>query len=249
MQRYSIDALDDEVRGSIIVSCQPVVGGPLDKDKIVTALALACIDGGAKALRIEGAKRVSALRRASKIPIIGIVKRDIPGSYVRITPTLDDVEALALAGADVIAFDATDRVRPIAREKIIETIRSNDCYAMADCSCLKDVHFALAHDVEFVGTTLSGYVGGKTPDEPDYEFLAAASKIASRVIAEGRYNTPQRAREARRLGAWSVTVGTALTRLETMTNWFVESVSDLRRTDLRSETEYMITYKTRRARR
>ena len=226
MRRFSIKELDDRIGGGIIASCQPVVGGPLDKDEMVTAMALACVDGGAKALRIEGARRVSAVRRASEVPVIGIVKRDSAGTDIRITPTLDDVEELIAAGADIIAFDATNRLRPVARETIIETIASNDCYAMADCACMQDVHFALAHGVEFVSTTLSGYVGGETPEEPDYAFLAAVSKVAPRVIAEGRYNTPEQAQEARRLGAWGVTVGTALTRLETMTNWFVERVSE-----------------------
>ena len=174
MRRLTIDELDDQVGGGIIASCQPVADGPLDKDEIVTAMALACVDGGAKALRIERAERVSKVKRVSQVPIIGIVKRDLPETDVRITPSADDVLDLISAGADIIAFDATDRIRPVSRENIIEAIVGNDCYAMADCACMKDVHFALELGVEFVGTTLSGYVGGDVPDEPDYEFSRVA---------------------------------------------------------------------------
>ncbi|MCY4165676.1 MAG: putative N-acetylmannosamine-6-phosphate 2-epimerase [Gammaproteobacteria bacterium] len=227
MKRFTIEDLDRTVEGGIIASCQPVAGGPLDQDEIVVAMALACEKGGAKALRIEGVERVAKVRRASRIPVIGIVKRDLENTDVRITPGIDEVRGLADAGADIIAFDATHRSRPVRREKIAEAILASGCHAMADCASIRDVHFALACDVGFIGTTLSGYVGGNTPVEPDYDFLSSAVEIAPRVIAEGRYNTPDRARQACRLGAWGVTVGTALTRIETMTGWFAEGLESL----------------------
>jgi putative N-acetylmannosamine-6-phosphate epimerase len=43
-------------------------------------------------------------------------------------------------------------------------------------------------------------------------------------MAEGRYDTPERAAQAIQAGAWSVTVGTALTRLEVMTAGFARSL-------------------------
>ncbi len=167
------------------------------------------------------------MRRLTDVPIIGIVKRELENTNVCITPSIGDVRELADAGADIIAFDATNRGRPTRREHIVEAILERDCHAMADCASMSDVHFALSLDVGFIGTTLAGYLGGHTPEEPDYEFLRSAVEVAPRVIAEGRYNTPERAREARRLGAWGVVVGTALTRLEIMTGWFVESMADV----------------------
>ncbi len=221
MKRFTVEGLDQTMKGGIIASCQPVVGGPLDRDDMVVAMASACIGGGAKALRIEGAARVAKVRQVSEVPVFGIVKRDMKNSEVSITPSIDDVLALADAGADVIAFDATDRIRPARREDIVKAILDNDCHAMADCSGMDDVHFALALNVGFIGTTLSGYLGGRTPHDPDYQLLSHAVSVAPRVIAEGRYHTPGKVREAFRLGAWGVTVGTALTRLETITGWFV----------------------------
>ncbi len=244
MQRFTLEELDGLVNGGIIVSCQPVAGGPLDKDEIVTAMALACVDGGARALRIEGAGRVSAVRHVSEVPIIGIIKRELPGSDVRITPTVDDVEELIRAGADIIAFDSTDRVRPVSRDALVDHIIANHCLAMADCADIEDVKTACSLGAQFIGTTLSGYTSLKTPDEPDFAFLAGAVEIAPRVIAEGRYNTVSRARKAARLGAWAVTVGTALTRLETMTRWFVEGVANSH-----PETDNLLAYnKSREAR-
>jgi N-acylglucosamine-6-phosphate 2-epimerase len=46
------------------------------------------------------------------------------------------------------------------------------------------------------------------------------------VIAEGRYNSPDRAAKAIELGAFSVTVGSAITRVEHITQWFVGSIEN-----------------------
>ena len=100
------------MRGRLVVSCQPVDDGPLDVDNVVPLLAKAAQIGGAGAIRIEGANRVRLTRAAIDVPIIGIIKRDLSDSPVRITPYLADVETLADAGAYIIAVDATDRTRP-----------------------------------------------------------------------------------------------------------------------------------------
>ena len=44
-----VSAVLGRLRGRLIVSCQPVVGGPLDRDEIVVALAEAVNDGRVKA--------------------------------------------------------------------------------------------------------------------------------------------------------------------------------------------------------
>ena len=99
--------------GGLIVSCQPLEGSAMDSDDIVVAMALAAQAGGASALRIEGAARVRQVVAQVSLPVVGIVKRDLADSPVRITPLLDDVEALCAAGASVVAVDATQRQRPV----------------------------------------------------------------------------------------------------------------------------------------
>lgn len=78
------------VRGGLIVSCQPVPGSPLDKPEIVAAMALAAEQAGAVALRIEGIENLKATRAVVSVPIIGILKRDLADSPVRITAFLED---------------------------------------------------------------------------------------------------------------------------------------------------------------
>ncbi|ROS10507.1 N-acylglucosamine-6-phosphate 2-epimerase [Raoultella sp. BIGb0399] len=209
-----------EIDGGLIVSCQPVPGSPLDTPAIVAAMALAAEQAGAVALRIEGVENLRATRAQVTVPIIGILKRDLEDSPVRITPFLEDVDALALAGADIIAIDGTQRARPVAIEALLARIHQHNKLAMTDCSCVEDGLFCQRLGAEIIGTTMSGYTAAHTPDEPDLALVQALHAAGCRVIAEGRYNTPAQAAEAMRQGAWAVTVGSAITRLEHICGWY-----------------------------
>ncbi|HHG9512118.1 TPA: N-acetylmannosamine-6-phosphate 2-epimerase [Citrobacter amalonaticus] len=208
------------VRGGLIVSCQPVPGSPLDKPEIVAAMALAAEQAGAVALRIEGIENLKATRAVVSVPIIGILKRDLADSPVRITAFLEDVDALAQAGADIIAIDGTDRVRPVPVAALLARVHHHQLLAMADCSSQEDGLACQALGADIIGTTLSGYTTAETPDEPDLALVKSLSEAGCRVIAEGRYNTPAQAGEAMRHGAWAVTVGSAITRLEHICEWY-----------------------------
>jgi N-acylglucosamine-6-phosphate 2-epimerase len=92
-----------DLRGHVIVSCQPVKDGPLDRAEFVVGLALAALEGGAAGIRIESPRNVQAVRAATGAPIIGLVKRRILSSPVFITPEISDVQELAGCGADIVA--------------------------------------------------------------------------------------------------------------------------------------------------
>jgi N-acylglucosamine-6-phosphate 2-epimerase len=223
-RHLSLAELHTALRGGLVVSCQPVEGGPLDDDATVARMAQAAVAGGAAALRIEGARRLAVVRAAVAVPIVGIVKRDLADSPVRITPFVADVQALAAAGADIVAVDATARPRPASVAALREAIAASGAHAMADTSCDADALAAWALGFPIVGTTLSGYTGGPVPDEPDLALVARLAQAGCRVMAEGRYDTPARAAAALRAGAWAVTVGSALTRLEVATGWFAQAL-------------------------
>jgi N-acylglucosamine-6-phosphate 2-epimerase len=210
------------LKQSLIASCQPVDDGPMDKVEHIVAMALAAVDGGAKGLRIEGIENVRAVAKATSTPIVGIVKRDLSGSPVRITPFIEDVKALAAAGASIIAFDGTDRKRPVAMLELLDAVHESGCVAMADCADYDTGMMLAQHGCTFIGSTMSGYLDlNNTPNEPDYALVESWVKQGLNVIAEGRYNSPERAEQAIKLGAFSVTVGSAITRVEHITQWFV----------------------------
>ena len=204
----------------LIVSCQPVKGGAMDRAEMVVGFALAALDGGAAALRIESADYVAAVRAATDKPIIGLVKRDLADSPVRITPWIEDIDALARAGADIIAYDATQRLRPAPTRALVERIHAHGRIAMADCSILTDTEQALSEGADVVGSTLAGYTGPVEPTEPDLDLVAAMRRLTPHVVAEGNIRTPAQAQQALIAGASMVVVGSAITRPEYVTSWF-----------------------------
>ena len=215
-----------KLRNAIVVSCQPIEGGPQDNIKTIVSMALAAEIGGCGGLRIEGANNIRAVRKVTKLPIIGIIKNDLSNYSIRITPLIKDVEKISKSGADIIAYDATNRKRPCSTLKIVNKIKESNCIAMADCSNLEDAVNAIKEGAEIISSTLSGYVGKKlkNTDKPDFHLLKKYKKLNSFTMAEGRFNSPDLAKKAIRYGADSVTVGSAITRIENITKWFAKAV-------------------------
>jgi putative N-acylglucosamine-6-phosphate 2-epimerase len=228
MSKLSHQDVLSQIQYGLIASCQPVDDGPMDKPEIVSAMAQASVAGGASGLRIEGVDNLKATRAFVNIPIIGIVKRDLPDSPIRITPFLQDIEDLANSGADIIAVDGTSRPRPVDIESAVKKIHEMGCLAMADCSNLEEGLYCQKLGFDIVGSTMSGYTGGAVPEEPDYQLVKDLKAAGCFVMAEGRYNTPELAKVAIEIGADCVTVGSALTRLEHIVSWFANSVKSAR---------------------
>jgi len=214
----------EKINNGLIVSCQPVEGGHLDSPEIVSRFASAALSSGAVGLRIEGVNNLKAVRNLTDTVIIGLIKTRRPDTEIRITSTIEDIDALAAAGADIIAFDATSRNRPVPLEELISRINHHNKIAMADCSELNDAISVINLNCPILGTTMAGYTGSSVPTMPDLELVKSLSKLRRFVIAEGRYNTPKLASEAIWQGANAVVVGSAITRPEHITSWFADSV-------------------------
>ena len=213
--------------GGLIASCQPVEGGPTDRRDFVVAFAQAALAGGARGLRIEGVANVAAVVARCAAPVIGLVKRDLRDSPVRITPFLRDARALAAAGARIVAFDATRRRRPVDVPAMIAAIHGAGALAMADIATEAEARAALAAGADMLGTTLSGYVGpGAVPEQPDLELVRACAALGTvPVYAEGRFNAPGLAASAMLAGADAVVVGSAITRPEHVAGWFARAIA------------------------
>lgn len=224
MSRLAKEQIFQQLQKGLIASCQPVDEGPMDKPEIVAAMAQASVIGGAAGIRIEGVENLKATRAVVRVPIIGIVKRDLPDSPIRITPFLQDIEDLASVGADIIAVDGTHRPRPVDLESAVKKIHELGCLAMADCANLEEGLHCQKLGFDIIGSTMSGYTGGEVPKEPDYQLVRDLKAAGCRVMAEGRYNTPELAKTAIEIGADFVTVGSALTRLEHIVSWFAQAV-------------------------
>ena len=101
-----------EIKKHLIVSCQALEDEPLHSSLIMSRMAVAAMQGGAKGIRANSVKDIEAIKKAVPLPVIGIIKRDYKDSDVYITPTYEDVDHLVQVGCDIIAMDATISTRP-----------------------------------------------------------------------------------------------------------------------------------------
>ncbi len=220
--------------GGLIVSCQARAGHPLHDTAVIAALARAAVAGGAVGVRINGAEDVRAVRSVIQVPIIGLRKVWTQESPVYITPTFEDARLVAQAGADLIAVDATGRLRAggARLEDLIPRIRQElGRPVMADVATVEEGRDAAALGADLISTTLSGYTGdGPVPDGPDLELVRMlTAAVTTPVVAEGRYRTPAQVREALQAGAFAVVVGRAITDPLMLTQSFVAATKELPR--------------------
>jgi N-acylglucosamine-6-phosphate 2-epimerase len=215
----------ETMRGGLVVSVQAAPGSPLSSPETMSAIARAAQLGGAAGIRAEGPADVRAIKRAVSVPVIGLLKRDVSGSPVRITPDVRDARAVADAGADVVAVDATLRPRSngmTTGDFIAALVAELEGPVLADVDSLEAGVAARAAGADAVATTLSGYTGDRPPPEgPDLELVERlVREVDCPVLAEGRYATPDDVHAALEAGAFAVVVGTAITDPVTLTRRF-----------------------------
>lgn len=218
------------VRGRMLVSCQALPNEPLHSAYIMSRMALAAKLGGAAGIRANSAVDIQAIRQLVDLPLIGLNKRDFPDSPVYITPTLADVDEIVAAGADVVAVDATDRLRPGGQtlDDFYRQVREKhpDILLMADCATYEEGIHAAELGFDFVGTTMSGYTeesaDAMLPNIMLMERLASDLDVP--VIGEGGIWTPEHLVAAMETGILTCVVGTAITRPMLITRRFVEAL-------------------------
>ncbi|MBC7635174.1 MAG: putative N-acetylmannosamine-6-phosphate 2-epimerase [Acetobacteraceae bacterium] len=214
----------------LIVSCQAHDDNPLRGPHFMVAMAQAAVQAGAGGIRAEGVADIAAIRAAIRVPIIGLIKRQDPGFDVYITPDFAAAKAVADAGADVIAIDATGRPRqgePLAT--LIRRIHAElGKPVMADIATLAEAIRAEAEGCDYIGSTMAGYTHETVHrrEGPDLELLGELVAHCHRpVIAEGRYDTPTLAAKALAMGAHAVVVGTAVTNPREIARRFVAAMA------------------------
>jgi len=218
-----------QVRGRLIVSCQAQPHEPLFGAAIMARMAVAAAEGGAAAIRANTPQDIAAIRGAVSLPIVGLYKVDLPGYDVYITPRLEDACAVAEAGADVIAIDATQRPRPqyaALADYIAAIHKATGLPILADISTYEEGVAAEAAGVDLVSTTMSGYTP-YSPEltGPDLELVRRlADVLRVPLVAEGRYHAPDQVVQALAAGAATVVVGGAITRPQEITKRFVGAI-------------------------
>lgn len=213
-----------------MVSCQAPTTSPLHHPEVIAAMATAAVNQGAVAVRIDTPDHISAVRSRVTVPIIGLWKQVIPGSEVYITPQSHHARAVAEAGADIIAVDATARPRP-GGESLADVIRMihDELHkpVMADIDTMASATAAIAAGADLVGTTLYGYtLTTQACQPPGFDLLTdLVAKTTVPCICEGGIATPEAARQALDLGAFSVVVGTAITGIDSLVKRYCDALA------------------------
>lgn len=217
------------LKGKIVVSSQAMPNEPFYDEKCMLAMMESVVNGGAAALRVAGARDVKNAKKFN-LPVIGLTKPDgLPANWrsiVYITPGLKEVNELIEAGADIIAFDGTSRIRPDGSDlkQIIELIHRNQRFAMADISTLEEGINCAELGADIISTTLAGYTdeSGEAGDTPDFELLEKlVQSVDKPVFLEGRIWYPQEVQKAFEIGAHAVVIGSAITRPQLITKRFI----------------------------
>ena len=151
---------------------------------------------------------------------------------VYITPTMKEINELMEVKPDIIALDATHSLRPGGRtlDEFYREIRKSypEQLLMADCSTVEEALHADQLGFDFIGTTLVGYTDQSRDlkiESNDFEIIRQiVAKVKHRVIAEGNINTPEKAKRVIELGAFSVVVGSIITRPQLITKSFAEAL-------------------------
>lgn len=220
----------ETIRGGLIVSCQALEDEPLHSSFIMGRMAYAAFLGGAVGIRCNSVADIREIKKNVSLPLIGIIKKDYPGSPVRITPTMQEVDALVAEGVSIIAMDATSRVRPDGStiRTLFPQIRQKypDQLFMADCATFADAQNAQSLGFDLVGTTLYGYTeetSHLTP--PSFEFIhRLAENIQKPIVAEGGIFSPEQLRTAMDQGVHACVVGSAITRPMEITQRYVQAL-------------------------
>lgn len=218
----------EKLKNQIIVSVQAMPNEPLYEESCIIAMMKSVVNGGAKGLRLAGARDVKNAKKIFDIPIIGLTKPDkLPDNWkeiVYITPTLKEVNELIEANADIIATDATQRPRPKeSLKEIVNYIKSHNKLSMADISTFEEGIKARELGFDIISTTLSGYTqySNQNMEGPDFELLEKLVKeLDCPIILEGRIWEPNEVNKAFELGAHSVVIGSAITRPQLITKRF-----------------------------
>lgn len=218
----------DKIKGGLIVSCQALESEPLYDSYIMSKMAWAAKLGGAVGIRANTVVDIKAIKEKVDLPLIGIIKQEYDGSDIYITPTMKEVDALVETGCEIIAIDATNRLRPNGEtlEAFFTKVREkypNQLF-MADTSCFDEGKKAEELGFNLIGTTMAGYTPyTKGTPLPDFNLMQRyVSELHTPVIAEGGIWVPEQLKKAIDIGVHSAVVGTAITRPRDITKHFVE---------------------------
>ena len=215
----SKEAILKAIDQGLIVSCQMEKHAPCYSDDIVELMVKAALWGGAVGLRLEGEENIKNIHDHYDTVIIGLIKVFRKDTDVFMTPSMDEVDRVVQAGADILALDGTDRMIdghhgydliPLVKQKYPNHL------ILADVRDVDDAIASVKLGADLVAPTFYRFSkNAKSTDLPDWKMVSAMVKAMegkADVLMEGKIWTPDDAIKALYYGCKAVVVGSAITR-------------------------------------
>ena len=223
-----------QIQGGLIVSCQALEHEPLytKEGGVMPLMAKAAAQSGAVGIRANTVRDITQIKQVVNLPVIGIIKKDYPGTPMYITVTMQEVDELVACGVDILAVQGTGALRPNGQTsaEFIRAIKEKypDQLVMADCDNIENALACAGAGADFVGTTMRGYTPETTGiNDVDFGFIAQlARECPAKVIAEGHIHTPEQAVQALYAGAFALVVGGAITRPAEITARYTAAINN-----------------------
>jgi len=224
----------EQIHHGLIVSCQALEHEPLytPEGGVMPLMAKAAAMSGAVGIRANTVRDITQIKAVVDLPVIGIIKKDYPGTPMYITVTMAEVDALVGCGVDILAVQGTSALRPDGKTapEFIREVKAKypDQLLMADIATFEEAMTCAEAGANFVGTTMRGYTPETTGlNDIDFDFVAKLAKeCPAKVIAEGHIHYPEQARKALEAGAYALVVGGAITRPAEITARFTAAIQD-----------------------
>ena len=214
------------MKKGLIVSCQALKDEPLHSPFIMGKMALAAKMSGAVGIRANGVEDIEAIKKEVDLPIIGIIKKNYDNMKAYITPTEKELKELIDTNIEIIALDATFD----ADLELIKSLKKRypKQKFMADISTVEEGIRAEKLGFDYIGTTLVGYTD-QSKELNNFDVLKKLiENCKTPIIAEGNFDTPEKARKALELGAYTVVVGGAITRPQLIAKKFVDELNKIK---------------------
>ena len=219
--------------GGLIVSCQALPEEPLHSSYIMGRMAYAAMQGGAVGIRANTPEDIHEIKNTVDLPVLALYKKDYADSAIYITPTEDEVDLLAAEHPEVIAMDATNRLRPNGEtlDSFFARIRAKypEQLFMADCATFEEGVHAQEIGFDIISTTLCGYTENtKDTPLPNLQLVGRLVKeLEIPVIAEGGIWEAEDLKRAFSENAFAAVIGTAITRPREITRRYVQAIQSL----------------------
>jgi N-acylglucosamine-6-phosphate 2-epimerase len=220
-----------EIRSKLVVSCQAEGNSPFNTPEALSLFAIAAKQGGAGGIRSEGVAKTRKIKESVSLPLIGLIKNYFPDGSVCITRSAAEVESLIGIGVEIIAIDGTFReVEGVSGPAFIQYCKQKypSVSFIADIATIEEAIANREKGADAISTTLRGY----TPETSnllsapfDFGFLKQLNERIKGfpIIAEGKIKDTTTVARIKKTGAWSIVVGSAITRPVLTTNEFVEA--------------------------